>query len=247
MKVIWSSGGGVQSTAIAILIRRGILPRPDRAVIADTGRETGETWEYLDRYVNPMLAEVGFTVERIPVAGKPSLFNSEGTILIPVFLAGGAKFANFCSSYWKREIVKKWALENDLVPAVNWIGYSIDEMRRVTAPRRANWKVDYPLIFMARMSRMDCVRLIEDFRFPPAPKSSCYICPNRRNPQWRWLRDNRPEEFREACAEDESIRLVNPDLYLHESRVPLAQADLGQDENGDAQLGLGCESGDCFV
>lgn len=37
---VWSSGGGTQSSAIAVLILKRLLPRPDRAVIADTGRET---------------------------------------------------------------------------------------------------------------------------------------------------------------------------------------------------------------
>jgi len=35
---VWASGGGVQSTAIAALIVLGRLPKPDLAVIADTGR-----------------------------------------------------------------------------------------------------------------------------------------------------------------------------------------------------------------
>jgi hypothetical protein len=36
---LWSSGGGTQSTAIAVLILQGRLPKPDLAVIVDTERE----------------------------------------------------------------------------------------------------------------------------------------------------------------------------------------------------------------
>lgn len=53
--VIWNSGGGTQSAAIAALIVTGKLPKPDLAVIADTGRERSSTWDYLDRHIAPAL------------------------------------------------------------------------------------------------------------------------------------------------------------------------------------------------
>lgn len=34
---VWSFGGGVQSAAIAVMVVKGVLPRPDLIVIADTG------------------------------------------------------------------------------------------------------------------------------------------------------------------------------------------------------------------
>jgi hypothetical protein len=246
-KVIWSSGGGVQSTAIAVLIRRGLLPRPDRAVIADTGRETQETWDYLERYTNPMLAEIGFTVERIPRQGKPSLFNNEGTILIPVFATGNVKFSNFCSSYWKREIVKRWANDNSLTPAINWVGISMDEKERIRSGRALNWQLGYPLITIFPLTRFGCTALIADQGLPPAPKSSCYICPNRRRNQWKHLRDNYPGEWAKACEEDIRIRTVKPDVFLHESLIPLDKVDLDSEEQESPQEILGCSSGDCFV
>ena len=39
MTNIWNYGGGAQSCAIAVLILQGRLPKPDFAVIADTGRK----------------------------------------------------------------------------------------------------------------------------------------------------------------------------------------------------------------
>jgi hypothetical protein len=253
---IWSSGGGVQSTAIAILILRGLLPRPDRAVIADTGRETQETWDYLENVVNPELSKIGFGVERLPVEaredgiqpnGLPKLWNGKGTLLIPAYEVGLPKLSAYCSSHWKRDVVKRWAIREGLTPATNWLGMSTDEMDRVATPRAHNWLLDYPLIYKVPRSRKGCVNEIEQFGWPPAPKSSCYICPNRRNSQWRHLRDNRPEEFAKACADDEAIRLVKPNVFLHESCVPLAEADLGKDGDGATQVTLGCNSGDCFV
>jgi hypothetical protein len=36
--ITWSYGGGVQSVAIGVLIREGVLPKPDLAAIVDNGR-----------------------------------------------------------------------------------------------------------------------------------------------------------------------------------------------------------------
>ena len=252
---IWGSGGGTQSAAIAVLICKGLLPRPDAAAIIDTGRETQDTWDYLDNVVNPALAKKfgDFQVERVPCSilarnsMPPSLWNGEGTLLIPAYERGLPKLSNYCSSHWKRDALKRWALDRGLTPATNWIGFSTDEMDRVVTPRALNWLLDYPLIFKVPRSREGCVNEIEQFGWPEAPKSSCYHCPNRRNAQWRRLRDHRPNEFELACQEDESIRLRNPNVYLHESLVPLRIADLGKDGDDAKQITLGCNSGDCFV
>jgi len=60
---VWSYGGGTQSIALAILVRDGSLAKPDKIVFADTGREATETFEYTDRWVKPILAEVGMQIE----------------------------------------------------------------------------------------------------------------------------------------------------------------------------------------
>lgn len=245
MSTVWSSGGGTQSAAIAILILQGKLPRPDYAVIADTGRETRETWEYLRGVVNPALRAVSLQVEIITQAELPALFNGNGTLLMPVFVTGDAKLSSFCSSYWKRERVKKWAAEKGILPAVNWLGISADEPERIRTPRAANWLLHYPLVFDVRKTRRDCVRLIQEFGWPPAPKSSCWCCPNKRNSQWRHTRDNFPDEWEAAIKLDREIREMKPDAFLHDSRLPLDQAPIESDD--DPQGRFGCDSGDCFV
>lgn len=246
---IWSSGGGTQSSAIAVLILQGRLPRPDYAFIADTGRETGETWDYLDNVVNPALGEIGLTVERLKPPKIPDAFNPQGTLLIPAFLTGEheAKASNFCSSYWKRDFVKRVAVERGLVPAVNWLGISTDEMKRVSAPRALNWQLRFPLIYDVPISRMKCASLVLDYGWPKPPKSSCWMCPNRRDAQWIHLRDTRPDEFIEAVKFDIEMRKRMPDAFLHESRTPLGEVAFKDSMDGDhGQLAL-CDSGECFV
>ena len=48
-----SYGGGTQSAAICVLIAQGQLSRPERIVMADTGREASQTWDYLRDVINP--------------------------------------------------------------------------------------------------------------------------------------------------------------------------------------------------
>lgn len=246
-KQIWSSGGGVQSTAIAILILQGKLPKPDAAFICDTGRETEETWDYLGRITNPALAVIGLQVERLIRTEMPAIFNSKGTMMIPAFLTGNAKFSNFCSSHWKRDYLKRVCVERGLVPAVNWVGISTDEMKRVRTARANNWQLRYPLIFDYPMSRHECIRLIESYGWPKAPKSSCWMCPNRRDAQWIHLRDTRPDDFRKAIQFDLDLRRVKPDAFLHGSMVPLGEVTFAESKDEDhGQLVL-CDSGECFV
>ena len=63
---VWSSGGGTQSAAIAALIVRGDLERPDLAAIVDTGYEASSTWAYHYKVILPALAGVGVHMHRIP-------------------------------------------------------------------------------------------------------------------------------------------------------------------------------------
>ncbi len=243
---VWSSGGGTQSTAIAVLILQRKLPKPDYAFIADTGRETQETWDYLEQITNPALAKIGVQVERLRPAQVPDVFNSKGTMLIPAFFTGNAKASNFCSSYWKRDFVKRIAVERGLVPAVNWLGISTDELRRISTPRAANWLLRYVLVDDCPTSRDGCIEIIRDYGWPRAPKSSCWMCPNRRDPQWIHLRDTRPEEFTKAVQFDIELRDRKPDAYLHDSRTPLGEVVFKESKDDHGQLTL-CDSGECFV
>lgn len=249
---VWSSGGGTQSTAIAVLILQGRLPVPDFAFIADTTMETQETWDYLDQVVNPAMTAVGLQVERLAPDKPRNVLYHNGKLLIPAFLKASAngpdsKLLNFCSAKWKRDFVKSVAVQRGIVPAVNWLGMSAEEPHRIRGPRAQNWLIYYPLAHEFRITRNGCVKLIQEFGWPPAPKSSCFLCPNRKNSQWRHLRDTRPDEYFKAIRADLKLRETHPDAYLHPSLRPLGEVDLDVEAaDSDGQLAL-CDSGECFV
>ena len=86
MAIVWSYGGGTQSAAIAVLILQGKLPRPDVAVIADTGRELSTTWDYQAEVVAPALESIGLPVQNIGTDYKRyDLMKSGHTALIPAY------------------------------------------------------------------------------------------------------------------------------------------------------------------
>jgi hypothetical protein len=74
------------------------------------------------------------------------------------------------------------------------------------------------------------------------------MCPHQSNEEWRELRENSPTEWAAAVALDEEVRDADErgGVFLHQSRVPLAVADLDvQDRTtvgGDA-----CGFGRCWL
>ena len=257
--VVWSYGGGVQSAAIAVLVLRGELPRPERIVMADTSREASATWAYLEDVVGPALGEAGLEVEVAPhTLATKDLHSADGKPLMPVYTrqrSGGpvGQMRNFCSGEWKREVVRRYVRQlgygpegrSERGPVVNWLGISRDEVNRLSGDRVQWMTTRWPLIFDRPTTRAGCVRLVEGHGWLRPPKSSCWCCPFRGDRQWRELRDEWPEDWTRAIALEEELRERDAGLFLHRSGVPLSEASLGDGETDEA--GLPCQSGFCFV
>lgn len=260
--VVWSYGGGVQSAAIAVLVLRGELPRPERIVMADTGREASATWAYLGDVVGPALAEAGLEVEVAPhTLATRDLYSSDGKPLMPVYTRRPGddgrgpvgQMRNFCSGEWKREVVRRYVRSlgygpegrSERGPVVNWLGISRDEVNRLSGDRVQWMTTRWPLLFDRPTTRAGCVRLVEEHGWPRPPKSSCGCCPFRGDRQWRELRDEWPEDWAQAVALEAELRERDPGLFFHRSGVPLAEAALGDGETDEA--GLPCQSGFCLV
>lgn len=145
---VWSCGGGTQSCAIAALIVQGKLPKPDFSVIADTGYETGATWEFMDRVLVPELAKVGVELQTAKASEEykhrsgliyfPKDGKSEWLHQIPLFRKDDtegvfAKLSNYCTSKWKVETLSKFLKRKHGLTRpsqVRWIGFSFEEQRR---------------------------------------------------------------------------------------------------------------------
>lgn len=224
---------------------------PDLAVISDTERELSTTWDYLDKYTNPALEEVGLTVQRIKKSQYATVDLYGGadrnTLLIPAFTTQGddiGKLPGFCSNEWKLRVVQRWASNQYRVDeATLWMGISTDEQRRASTPF-GKWEKRYPLIEM-NMSRQDCFEIVSSMGWPEPPRSSCWMCPNHRENEWAWQKLHAPEDHQRAVEFDIEIRKHDPDAWLHPSATPLG--DVVFDEGNEVMFGKGCQTGLCFT
>lgn len=227
---VWSCGGGTQSAAIGVLIVRGRLPKPDHALIVDTTRERAATWAYFDSVLHPALLAVGVDIVRVNRDDycKVDLYGGAdgGTPLMPFYTAPAGKLSAYCSAEWKREVAGRFMRRTlGLDSVVNWVGYSTNEMRRMSTPRKLWWQLRYPLIDDVPLNRAGCVALVRSMGWPDPPRSSCWMCPHHGDAEWRDMREREPEDFERAVALEREVRAKDDGLYLSPRRIPLDQID----------------------
>lgn len=146
------------------------------------------------------------------------------------------------------------------VTAEQWIGFSTDEIHRVSGNKfPAHATPRFPLIELD-MSRKDCQRWLNNRGWTVA-KSACIGCPYHGNRHWREMRDQLPEEWADAVEFDKAIRVtpgVAGQRFLHASLKPLDEApidhktrseyaedqlDMFEDGDPDGCSPYGCRSG----
>lgn len=236
--------------AIALLIMRGKLPVPECAVIADTGRETEETWWYMATMVAPKMERMGCTIHVASHAlSTVDLYGLNGDLLLPMFVEGGGKMPTLCSNEWKKRVVRRWLRQRGYGPEKPvrvWLGMSVDELMRA-GTSDVDWASNhYPLLLDVPMRRDECRRMIVDAGWPEPPRSACWMCPHRRNDEWAALS---PAEFAQAVDLDKQLRVKHPGTFLHRSMKPLDEVDLTPPDNSLPLFNDtgACDSGYCFV
>ena len=139
-----SWGAGVQSTAIAVLIERGDLPKPDAFLWADTGDEPEAVYAHVERWrprlnaIAPFLeVRKGGKTPRLGDAVISKALKGTGTNTLPFHLpsAGGRPTITQrgCTFNYKREPLERAAAR--LVKTEGaagfrwWLGISRDEMQ----------------------------------------------------------------------------------------------------------------------
>jgi hypothetical protein len=247
--VVLSYGGGRQTVAICVLIARGILPKPDVIVMADTGRENPSTWEYLEQHAGPFMRRHGMEIEIAPHSlATVDLYSGNGDLLLPVFTATG-KLRTYCSNEWKRRVVERHLRAKGIDGGTQWIGFGFDEKRRWTGMHgktEGKWTKVCPLVDLM-VNTAACLKIIESAGLPQPHHSACWMCPHKRNAEWRLIRDHYPNEWAKAVEIDREIREndLQGGVFLHHDRVPLDEANIDVDEpEGKIQQ---CTLGVCFV
>lgn len=257
-----SLGAGVQSTTLALMASHGeIGPMPDLAIFADTGDEIAATMEHLAwlRSGNVLKFPVRIVTrgERISdaIRRRAQDIHASRFVSPPFFTSGGGQGRRQCTREFKVEPITKAQREamgyrpRQRIPRGSceiWIGFSTDEVVRAGAAFD-RWAVNrFPLLEL-RMSRWDCEQWLRRHDYPVPPKSACLFCPYRSDTEWRSLRDNDPDAWRQAIDIDRLIRntpRMRHAEYLHASRRPLEDIDLSTAEDrGQANWLTECEGG----
>lgn len=250
---ILSLGAGVQSTTLLALSAEGTLPKIDYAIFADTGWEPKAVYAHLDRIERQIAEPASIPVLRVATGNirNDALDPDHRFASMPLYILNNdgrpGMTRRQCTGEYKIKPIKKQVREilgypyPKRVPkgtfVEQWVGISTDEFHRARDADVAYMRNRHPLILDMGWSRADCIRYLESRGLADTPKSSCLGCPFHGNAQWRHIRDNSPEEWKDVVAFDAAIRAGNArataagnpllgQAFLHRSRVPLDQAPI---------------------
>lgn len=262
----FSYGGGVQSTAALVLAVQGQIDFPT-FLFANVGddSEHPDTLRYVREVAMPYAAAQGIELVELRHTRKDG---TEETLYrkltrpgsrstgIPIYLEGsGAPGRRSCTAEFKVRRIAVWqrrhgATKDD--PAVTGLGISLDEFHRArTDSGIATQVLAYPLLDL-RLTRQDCVNIIQRAGLPVPPKSSCWFCPFHSIATWRRLQNARPDLFDRAVELERTLSERSdrdPDrgrVFLTRALRPLDQALAGTQHELEF-IDDACESGFCMV
>ena len=245
-----SLGGGVQSSALALMAAHGeIAPLPEAAIFADTQAESQSVYHWLDW----LERKLPFPVQRVtagPLAAEALSVRTSrhGNIYqgvsVPAFIVHEGAVGVLrrqCTLDYKvipiqrklRELREPWQ------PVELWLGISWDEVYRMK-PSRLKWITHrWPLI-ERRLTRGHCLEWMRKHGYPEPPRSACVFCPYHDDAEWQRLKETEPEEFRKAVRFENDLQGVLDTVsglqgspYLHRSCRPLADVEFNDDPQID--------------
>ena len=252
---VLSNGGGTQSIAIVVLIAMGKLPKPDLVLMVDTEREKENVLSYQDEYIKPLCNSMDVEYVRVRKSEYTNndVIDNAGNTLPPFFTTfndGRGKQPTFCSIKWKKEPIRRYLNERYGEKVLTrrgvdyWIGFTVDELKRVKQDSSRKWRACYPLIDL-RLSRTQCIKLVKEFGLPTPPRSNCWMCPNMSSESWLSLTE---EDFKKAVKFEKELKVKYSYLFLHQSFKPLSEVNFKDYMPSEKQLDFeftGCDSGLC--
>lgn len=217
MLQVISYGGGVQSTALLVLAAQGKIPHRI-ALFANVGddSEYPPTMDYFREVAVPYADRHGVELVELKKRRKTGevetlygrLTGEGASVGIPMRMENGAPGNRNCTMDFKvrviaKELKRRGATKDD--PAEVALGISLDEYHRMrTESGVPHERLTFPLIDL-RLSRQDCMNLIEGAGIPVPPKSSCWFCPFHSTAHWLHMRKHEPELFERSVALERSI------------------------------------------
>ena len=234
MRVYASFGGGVQSTALALMVINR-HPRliaaygeslPELWLFADTGDEPHGVYQHVDAFGARMAAH-GMRLEIVSegvlsqhVIGKAQA-HERGISMPPMFVAdksGGAMpVRRGCTANYKAKPLDRFARKWFEVPrgyrgdayVQQWYGISADEAQRmrVASDPRDAWRVfEYPLVRMG-WTRQHCVEYLAEHGIK-APRSACVYCPFHNDAEWKRIKVE-PDNWAQVVEFEQAVHAAH--------------------------------------
>lgn len=272
---ILSLGAGVQSSVVFLMSCKGVLPKLDGAIFADTGWEPPAVYEWLKTVLEPAGLKADIPIHRCSKGNlrKDALRSSirvydkdEGGrwASMPLYTKGTS--IDGSEGRLRRQCTKEYKIEpvHTMLRMLNkgkkgepvrlWFGISADEKRRMRISKVGWLEHYYPLIFGLDhpLHRHDCLRWLDSNGFPVAPRSACLGCPYHNNQEWRDIQRD-PVLWRDVVEFDAAIRgqglrgAIKSEAYLHRSCKPLPMIDFSTPEERGQQNWLNECEGMCGV
>ena len=201
---VLSYGGGVNTTALMVLLVRKKMPF-DVAVFADTGGELPETYSYLE-VARRYLERHGIELKVVRSKNGTLYDTCKRRRVTP------SKIWRWSTHDYK--ITPIHAYYRSLGTHIReYLGIAYDEIERMKANREPYITSEFPLIDL-KMTREDCVNLIRSAHLPVPVKSGCFFCPFMDIPRWHDLYLKHNDLFLKAMELEESSKHF-PDQKLN--------------------------------
>lgn len=178
--------------------------------------------------LNPILAQTRLLLGARVGEARPCRFcDGSGERVAPWRAKRGEDIAGPCSVCDGEGTLSRIGQPPAGTWAEQWIGFSTDEIGRVSTRGDTRYsRSRHPLLELG-MSRVQCEAYLRSRGWGDTAKSACVGCPFHGNAAWRRMRDTDPAAWQDAVAFDREYRRgpgMEHERYLHISRLPLDQA-----------------------
>jgi len=241
---VLSFGGGVQSTAMLLMVHEGTLPRPDVVMFADTGSELPETIAHIENNARPFIENV-LKIPFIVCRSHRGALHDDYMRIQAIPMVGIRSCTdNFKIAPQRKAIRKIVGNRNGKLLAECWMGITTDEAKRKPEkkdPREPKWiEKTYPLLDLVPTSRAECQALNDRHNWNVV-KSGCHCCPYQSTKSWLKLKKDHPELFAISLEMERLKNEKRPGkMGLHQDK-PLST--IGHLDMADAT----CDSNGCFL
>lgn len=219
---VLSYGGGVQSTAMLLFIKDGLLPKPDIIIHADTGAEMPETIDHINKWVIPFCRDELDIPFIIVKSHRGSIYDDYMKIGAIPLMGFRSCTDNFKIAPQRRAIREIVGNKNGVLIAQCWLGITTDEEKR-RAKSNVKWcGITYPLLDDYRVSRQDCLNRLKKENLEVI-KSGCFHCPYAGTTFYQDLRLNHPTLFQKALDLEANAEKMVFDRHNKPLRAGLVQ------------------------